>query len=153
MVQHIIVAVDGSRHAVHALRHAGQLAQARQAQLTLVHISNLQDLMQIEAESSALPILLERCLQRGRDILDQARSQLAEQQPEVRYQVHQGESWNGKREMAAQLVSFATAHDVDLIVLGSHGRSGLINLLMGSFIENVLRIAPCPLLIVRDIHL
>ena len=50
---------------------------------------------------------------------------------------------------APMLVKFAAAHDTDLIVIGTHGRSGLLNLLMGSFIENLMRLTPCPLLIVR----
>jgi nucleotide-binding universal stress UspA family protein len=39
--------------------------------------------------------------------------------------------------------------DVDLIVLGTHGRTGLSRLLMGSVAENVVRRAPCPVLTVK----
>jgi len=35
-------------------------------------------------------------------------------------------------------------------VLATHGRSGLVHMLMGSFIENVMRVATCPLMIVRS---
>lgn len=150
MFQHIIAAVDGSAHSSSALLHAGQLALANQAQLTLVHISNLQDLSRMEIESSAMPQMLERTLCRGRDLLESAQQQLQQQLPAVTCHCHLGESWLGKRDMANLLVKFALAHDADLIVLGSHGRSGLLNLLMGSFIENLLRITPCPLLVIRQ---
>lgn len=150
MFQHIIAAVDGSPYSNNALLHAGQLALANQAQLTLVHISNLQEFSRMEIESSAMPQMLERTLSRGRDLLESAQQQLQQQLPSVTCHCHLGESWLGKRDMANLLVKFAMAHDGDLIVLGSHGRSGLLNLLMGSFIENLLRITPCPLLVIRQ---
>jgi len=47
------------------------------------------------------------------------------------------------------IVEYATAHDIDLIVMGTHGRGGMAHLLMGSVAEHVLRTAPCPVLTVR----
>lgn len=49
----------------------------------------------------------------------------------------------------AEIIRFAREHDVDLIVLGTHGRSGLKHLIMGSVAEKVVREAPCPVLTVR----
>lgn len=48
-----------------------------------------------------------------------------------------------------EIVRYAKAEDVDLIVVGSHGRSGLAHVLMGSVAERVVRKAPCPVLTVR----
>jgi nucleotide-binding universal stress UspA family protein len=50
----------------------------------------------------------------------------------------------------AQIVSFAERKGVDLIVMGSHGRSGIARVLMGSTAEGVMRRAPCPVLIVKQ---
>jgi nucleotide-binding universal stress UspA family protein len=52
-------------------------------------------------------------------------------------------------EPAAEIVSYARASSVDLIVMGTHGRSGLERLLMGSVAEKVLREAPCSTLVVK----
>jgi nucleotide-binding universal stress UspA family protein len=52
---------------------------------------------------------------------------------------------------AASIVEYAEAHDIDLIVMGTHGRGGLSNLLMGSVAERVVRTAPCPVLTVRGV--
>ena len=53
-------------------------------------------------------------------------------------------------EPAAQIVQLARDEDVDLIVLGTHGRTGLARLLMGSIAEAVLRGAPCPVLALKQ---
>ena len=49
---------------------------------------------------------------------------------------------------AEEIVRYATAHDIDLIVLGTHGRTGLSRVLLGSVAERVIRTAPCPVLAV-----
>ena len=48
-----------------------------------------------------------------------------------------------------EIVRYAKEHDIDLIVMGTHGRSGVSHLLMGSVAEKVVRNAPCPVLTVR----
>jgi universal stress protein A len=49
-----------------------------------------------------------------------------------------------------EIIAFAEREHMDLIVMGSHGRTGLSRLLMGSVAEGVARRAPCPVLIVRQ---
>lgn len=48
-----------------------------------------------------------------------------------------------------EIISYARQHDIDLIVLTTHGRTGLSHALMGSVAENIVRTAPCPVLTVR----
>jgi nucleotide-binding universal stress UspA family protein len=50
---------------------------------------------------------------------------------------------------ASAIVSYADEHRVDLIVMGTHGRSAVANLLLGSVAEKVVRTAHCPVLTVR----
>src|SRR5438552_15883006 len=51
---------------------------------------------------------------------------------------------------ADAIVDVATAEAVDLIIMGTHGRTGLVRLLMGSIAEAVMRRAPCPVLILKS---
>lgn len=51
---------------------------------------------------------------------------------------------------AMSIVEYAEGHDIDLIVMGTHGRGGMSHLLMGSVAERVVRTAPCPVLAVRE---
>jgi nucleotide-binding universal stress UspA family protein len=55
--------------------------------------------------------------------------------------VRHGQVWNG-------LSGIITENDIDLVVVGTHGRSGLGKLLLGSVAEDILRHAPCPVLTV-----
>lgn len=47
------------------------------------------------------------------------------------------------------ITDYSKKHDIDLIVMGTHGRSAVKHLLMGSVAENVVRHSPCPVLTVR----
>lgn len=48
-----------------------------------------------------------------------------------------------------EILKYATAQDIDLIVIGTHGRTGLSHLLLGSVAEKVVRMATCPVLTVH----
>ena len=50
---------------------------------------------------------------------------------------------------AEEIVHYAEICDIDLIIMGTHGRSGIAHALMGSVAEQVVRAAPCPVLLVR----
>jgi universal stress protein A len=49
-----------------------------------------------------------------------------------------------------EIIKYAREHNIDLIVLATHGRTGLAHVLMGSVAESVVRTAPCPVLTVRS---
>jgi nucleotide-binding universal stress UspA family protein len=49
----------------------------------------------------------------------------------------------------AEIIQYARKQNIDLIVLATHGRTGLPHVIMGSVAENVVRTAPCPVLTVR----
>jgi len=48
-----------------------------------------------------------------------------------------------------EIIRYARTHDIDLIVLATHGRTGLAHVIIGSVAESVVRTAPCPVLTVR----
>lgn len=51
---------------------------------------------------------------------------------------------------ADEILQFAKQEEIDLIVMGSHGRTGLSRLLMGSVADAVMRKASCPILVVKQ---
>lgn len=48
-----------------------------------------------------------------------------------------------------EIIDYARENEIDLIVIGTHGRSGLMHILMGSVAERIVRKAPCPVLTVK----
>jgi universal stress protein A len=68
---------------------------------------------------------------------------------QVSIQVQAGWPFPGGKRPFAEIVEAARALNVDLIVIGTHGRTGLDHLLIGSTAERVVRHAPCPVLVVR----
>ena len=75
-------------------------------------------------------------------LFDDAREIAAEYDAEITTDTVVGED-------ARSIVSYAEEHDVDLIVIGSHGRSIPARILLGSVAETVVRRAPVPVLVVR----
>ena len=49
-----------------------------------------------------------------------------------------------------EILDTAKKRQVDLIIMGTHGRTGLVHVLLGSVAEKVVRLAPCPVLIARQ---
>ena len=50
----------------------------------------------------------------------------------------------------AEIISTAREKEIDMIVIGSHGRTGIKHMMLGSVSEKVVRKAPCPVLTVRQ---
>lgn len=50
---------------------------------------------------------------------------------------------------AMEIIDYATKENIDMVVIGTHGRSGLMHILMGSIAERVVRLSPCPVLTVK----
>ncbi len=84
------------------------------------------------------------------DLEQSARKQLeAQLSPEerVKYQAHL-ELVNGMSEFV-EIIRYAREKNIDLLVLGTHGRGAIAHMLMGSVAEKIVRKAPCPVLTVR----
>ena len=50
---------------------------------------------------------------------------------------------------SSEIIDYAASQNIDLIVISSHGRTGLSRFLLGSVTERVVRFAPCPVLVLR----
>jgi nucleotide-binding universal stress UspA family protein len=85
-----------------------------------------------------------------RDYLEEIRTQLQALVPDDFEGDWQAEVVRGDSD--DRIIDSAQEHGTDLIVMGSHGHTGLRHLLMGSVAEHVLRHAPCPVLIVRHLE-
>ncbi len=141
-VRSILFPTDFSQQNDAALHYASALAADSNATLHIVHVHDTRTLNPSMGEAASLYAAeWQRELEVSRELLDRIRPT----SPGVDFQHH---SLTGIPD--AEIVEFATENKVDLIVMASHGRTGISRLLMGSVAEAVMRRAPCPVLIVKQ---
>jgi universal stress protein A len=139
----ILVATDFSETSDEAVRHAQELATALRASLYLLHIVSSDlgpgapELWGVDSDD-----LQERLETKAKTELDQLGATLAQDGVVPHAATRFGAA-------ADSINDYAREQDIDLIVIGTHGRSGVEHLLLGSVAENVVRGAPCPVLVVR----
>ena len=150
MYQHIVVAVDGSRTSLNALQHAASLALAGNAKLTLVIVANPSEYMTLAPEFLQNESYEEAAISSGNEVLAEA-GVIAKNAGVPNVQTHLLVATKGAKEMAQELVEYADSHGADLIVIGTHGRTGIMHMLMGSFAETVMRQSHLPLLVLRQV--
>lgn len=149
MYKHIVVAVDGSRTALNALQHAIDLALGLQSQLTLITVANPAEYMTLAPEFLQYESYEEAAIAGSNEVLSDMQK-VATDAGVQNVQTHLLMAAKGTKEMAQELVDFADETGADLIVIGTHGRTGLMHLLMGSFAETVMRQSHLPLLVIRS---
>ena len=141
----ILVATDFSEPSDAALAYGRELARTFGASLTVLHIV---DNILTRAYGAEGVVLADPELQR--EIETSAQRQVdASLFDEDRQALGAVGLVITSNSPSAAIVTYARDASVDLIVMGTHGRGAIAQLLMGSVAERVVRIAPCPVLTVR----
>jgi nucleotide-binding universal stress UspA family protein len=141
----ILVPTDFSETADAALAYAKDLATRLGASLHLVHVyadPYSAAAYAPEVYTSVPPEVRQRAL-------EEVQERLLERLDTSEEYQFRGTRGVVRGLVAPQIVSYATSQDIDLIVMGTHGRRGVAHLLLGSVAEHVVRTAGCPVLTVR----
>ena len=142
-INQILVPTDFSEHARHALNYAVELSREFGATIHLLHVCD--DINHILADPSATLISISELVEEQERLANAELNELAATVPE-------GIEVLPRIKMQAPVVGilkYAEDHDIDLIILGTHGRTGMAHLVLGSVAERVVRQASCPVLVVR----
>jgi universal stress protein A len=142
IVQHVLVPIDFSATADRALEYAIALAQQLQARLTLLHVLHLTPLEVGEMTPGVAATYLD-------DLETDAQHLLQASLGRVQHAGLQGESLLVEGTPTQKIVETASEQGVDLIIMGTHGRTGLAHVFLGSVAEHVIRQVPCPVLVIR----
>ncbi|MCK6457386.1 MAG: universal stress protein [Phycisphaerae bacterium] len=143
--RHILCPTDFSELSAHATHFAVSLADKYRADLDVLHV--------VDEAYQYWPAMGPEGLPVGppvEEVVNNARTQLArwiEQYCANTPKAVTGEVVAGRPFL--EIVRYARENSIDLIVLGTHGRSGLTHVLLGSVTERVVRKAHCPVLTVR----
>ena len=144
LFRRILVPLDGSTLAEQALEHAVTLATPGETSFTLLQVVVPMPVLAQPYPATTLPIDREDLERREREVqtyLERLRGELAENGFDAAATVL------AHRSIARGILEYVRKHEVDLIVLATHGRGGVARLLLGSVADKVLRGARTPLLI------
>lgn len=149
-LQRILLATDFSDCAAPARDVALELCTRFQATLYLLHVIHE---LPVEVPESgmemAFPGFLENIGTQRQELRRKAAQELNAAIADAWREQHEIVEDSRFGKPAAEIVEYARDNEVDLIVIGSHGRSGLERVLLGSVAESVVRKAPCPVLTIR----
>lgn len=146
-IENIVVPVDFSENSKKAALYAAEFARERNAKLHLLHVINqrlidaVQELSYKGYEGDFVEAKEQMIKERDKDlreVLDQASLKGIE----VDYAIRKGKP-------GVEIITFAKENNMDLIVIGTQGRSALTDALVGSAARTVVHRAKCPVLVVH----
>ncbi len=146
MYKRIVVPVDGSETAQKALTTALQMARESNGCVHLVHVVEGLAPMAADPYGAYSGEVIEVMRQSGRKILDDALALPRAEGVQADTQLFD----NFGARLAEVVADSATRFNADLMVVGTHGRRGLGRVLMGSGAEQIIRLSPVPVLVLRS---
>jgi len=144
-IKKILVPIDGSDCSLYAAKHAVKLAKDENAQLFCIHVIGSLPYYGYMGSPAAIEQYYKDLEEKAQSWFDKVRDMASYQgisEPKT-------ETFSGVESIIESIIDYAANKDVDLIVIGTRGRSGLKRLIMGSVANGVVQHAHCPVLLVR----
>jgi len=139
MYDHVLLPTDGSRAAEAAADHAFDIARRSDAAVSVLYVVD-ESIFPVDIRADQYRVALESEGQRAVD-------ELVARAKEAGVEQVSGAVESGAP--TAAVLDYADAHGCDLVVMGTHGRSGIERVLLGSVAERVVRKSPVAILTVR----
>ncbi len=133
---HILVATDGSKFSEAAVCYAMRLAKETKAKLTIIHVANVHGYVEVLWHD-----MKKRYRDEGEKVLEEVKEHCDLEGIDAETLLEEGVPY-------LKIVEAAKRLHCDLIILGSHGHSGLEKILLGSVAERVIGISPVPVMVV-----
>ena len=140
MFNKILLAVDGSEHALRAARTAGDLARAMKSEVVRIVVAF--DRIPRYLGEPNLQQAIDARMKEAQTILQAAEEAVGKIPGEIHTELIEGSP-------AEAVINVAVTRESDIIVMGSRGLGTLAGLVMGSTSQKVVNHAPCPVLIIR----
>jgi nucleotide-binding universal stress UspA family protein len=144
-IKRILAPTDFSSHSDTAVRFACQLAERLGSKLHLLHI--LSEILPTGPDPLLMPVMPPQFYKDNEDRAKETLEHLLKSGWGEPCAVVRAVRWGSPVE---SIVSYALEESIDMIVIATHGRTGLSHVLLGSVAERIVREAPCPVLTIRD---
>jgi len=133
----IVFATDGSKYSAQAAERAISFAKSYGGELRVISVVDVPTEFYAEAPQAV------------DDLVRKAKGYVADVKKQAEAEGVKAETFVGEAEADEAITNLAKEQKADMIIIGSHGRTGLRRLLMGSVAEKVIGYAPCPVLVVK----
>ncbi|OWJ57207.1 universal stress protein [Paraburkholderia caledonica] len=147
MYANVVVALDGSQAAKHALSEAIQLTNLSRGKLTAVYVLD-QSAAFTYAGACDPHLLTDAARQIGTTLLHDALHQMRELNVVGDSEIVETQGF--AEDIASALLRCVQRRGADLVVMGTHGRRGFRRMVLGSVAERFVRHTTCPVLLVRE---
>lgn len=141
----ILVPTDFSKHAEYALKVAAQIAKKNDGEIILIHMLELptsgNDALSVAHEIPELMLFKNAALSKLDDLMNASYLEGIKVSKIIQFEL----AFDG-------IIKNGESHDVDLIVMGSHGASGFQEMFIGSNTEKVVRNSNVPVLVIKNEH-
>ena len=144
-IRSILAPTDFSRHAEAGLRYACGLAERFGATLHVLHV--LSEIVPVGPDPMIAPILPPEYYQESEKQAAETLATLLRSEWGRAAAVENSVRWGSPVEV---VIEYARTRSIGLIVISTHGRTGLSHVFLGSVAERIVREAPCPVLTIRD---
>jgi nucleotide-binding universal stress UspA family protein len=139
----ILVPTDGSEPATEAVDHVLDVADAYDASVHALSVVDTQTLTAAYDAGAGMPAMVEAVKEDSRDVVEAVRDRATNRDIDCESRVLEGSPGHA-------ITTYAEDEDVDLIAMGTHGRTGLSRLLLGSTTERTVRTSPAPVLTIPE---
>lgn len=142
-IKRMLLPTDFSEYSATATKYACELATKFAAELHILHTLEIHP---ISTPDFGMGLALPRYMEESRAAAEKSLAGIVDPQWAAGHKVVKVLREGSPR---GEIVRYARENDIDLIVITTHGRSGLAHVLIGSVAESIVRTAPCPVLTVR----
>ncbi|HMN47771.1 MAG TPA: universal stress protein [Ignavibacteriaceae bacterium] len=143
-IKNILVPIDFSDYSKSALKYAVNFAKSFNADMTLIYV--VEPIVyppDFSMGQIAIPTVSTEWDERAREELDKLAKTQIPADVKVKTIIKTGKPF-------VEIIETATEENIDLIIIATHGHSGVEHILFGSTAEKVVRKAPCPVLTLRE---
>ena len=136
----VLVAVDGSEYSMNAAEYAISITKVYGSQLIALHVIT----SDVSTIASTFSPQMEEIKKNTQEFFDKIR-----RKGEVNWDIPLRTELIASSSVVGGIIDFAEKENIDLIVVGTRGRSGLKRLLLGSVASGIVNYAYCPVMIVK----